>query len=93
MITNDKPSDPAEKGVNHHAGYGNQYDRILAAAKNGYTLAAGEGEVLARKIEELQNTITNIDVLRSNAEAEIIQLQRVIYEASNRFMLNEAQNG
>jgi hypothetical protein len=39
---------------NHRAGYGDRLDRIIATARKGWTLAAGEGLVLVQEIDQLR---------------------------------------
>ena len=39
---------------NHRAGYGDRLDRIIATARKGWTLAAGEGLVLVQEIDRLR---------------------------------------
>ena len=41
-------------GGNHRAGYGDRLDRIIATARKGWTLAAGEGLVLVQEIDRLR---------------------------------------
>jgi len=42
---------------NHRAGYGDRLDRIIATARKGWTLAAGEGLVLAQEIDRLRAAV------------------------------------
>ena len=42
---------------NHRAGYGVRLDRIIATARKGWTLAAGEGLVLVQEIDRLRDDL------------------------------------
>lgn len=42
---------------NHRAGYGDRLDRIIATARKGWTLAAGEGLVLVQEIDRLRGEL------------------------------------
>jgi hypothetical protein len=42
---------------NHRAGYGDRLDRIIATARKGWTLAAGEGLVLVQEIDRMQGAV------------------------------------
>lgn len=44
-------------GGNHRAGYGDRLDRIIATARKGWTLAAGEGLVLVQEIDRLRGEL------------------------------------
>ena len=45
-------------GGNHRAGYGtDRLDRIIATARKGWTLAAGEGLVLVQEIDRLRAAV------------------------------------
>lgn len=42
---------------NHRAGYGDRLDRIIATARKGWTLAAGEGLALVQEIDRLRGEL------------------------------------
>lgn len=42
---------------NHRAGYGARLDRIIATARKGWTLAAGEGLALVQEIDRLRGEL------------------------------------
>ena len=44
-------------GGNLRAGYGDRLDRIIATARKGWTLAAGEGLVLVQEIDRLRGEL------------------------------------
>ena len=48
-------------GGNHRAGYGDRLDRIIATARKGWTLAAGEGLVLVQEIDRLQGVLNHVN--------------------------------
>ncbi len=64
---------------NHRAGYGDRLDRIIATARKGWTLAAGEGLVLVQEIDRLrqENETLHSRVLSGSLEdrSAIHQLQ------------------
>ena len=66
-------------GGNHRAGYGDRLDRIIATARKGWTLAAGEGLVLVQEIDRLrqENETLHSRVLSGSLEdrSAIHQLQ------------------
>jgi hypothetical protein len=53
---------------NHRAGYGDRLDRIIATARKGWTLAAGEGLVLVQEIDRLRKALDEHDTARMTAE-------------------------
>jgi hypothetical protein len=69
---------------NHRAGYGDRLDRIIATARKGWTLAAGEGLVLVQEIDRLREE-------RDALQADILARSgfRTLWEIDHACVNNE----
>ena len=67
-------------GGNHRAGYGDRLDRIIATARKGWTLAAGEGLVLVQEIDRLREELAQQSITLS---AEYQQAERILWALVN----------
>ena len=71
----DAKADGQFQAVNRRAGYGDdRLDRIIATARKGWTLAAGEGLVLVQEIDRLRQErdalVNLVEVLRQYYQME-----------------------
>ena len=66
-------------GGTHRAGYGNdRLDRIIATARKGWTLAAGEGLVLVQEIDRLREQLrdTHTEVFHLGEKLSFVERER-----------------
>ena len=64
----------ADQFVNRRAGYGDgRLQRITHAARQGWTLSAGEGAVL---VEEIDRLVSILAALRAPSDAVIVAMQQ-----------------
>jgi len=63
---------------NHRAGYGDRLDRIIATARKGWTLAAGEGLVLVQEIDRLREQLrdTHTEVFHLGEKLSFVERER-----------------
>ena len=67
-------------GGTHRAGYGDRLDRIIATARKGWTLAAGEGLVLVQEIDRLREELAQQSITLS---AEHQRAERILAALRN----------
>jgi len=67
-------------GGTHRAGYGGRLDRIIATARKGWTLAAGEGLVLVQEIDRLREELAQQSITLS---AEHQRAERILAALRN----------
>ena len=61
---------------NHRAGYGDRLDRIIATARKGWTLAAGEGLVLVQEIDRLREQLRDTHTKVFHLEEKLTWVER-----------------
>ena len=61
---------------NHRAGYGDRLDRIIATARKGWTLAAGEGLVLVQEIDRLREQLRDTHTKMFHLEEKLTWVER-----------------
>ena len=63
---------------NHRAGYGDRLDRIIATARKGWTLAAGEGLALVQEIDRLREQLrdTHTEVFHLGEKLSFVERER-----------------
>lgn len=73
----DAKADGQFQAVNRRAGYGDdRLDRIIATARKGWTLAAGEGLVLVQEIDRLREQLRDTHTKVFHLEEKLTWVER-----------------
>ena len=83
----DAKADGQFQAVNRRAGYGDdRLERIIATARKGWTLAAGEGLVLVQEIDRLREELTQQSITLSAEHQRAERILAALREPSNTIL-------
>jgi hypothetical protein len=89
----DAKADGQFQAVNRRAGYGDdRLDRIIATARKGWTLAAGEGLVLVQEIDRLREELAQQSITLSAEHQRAERILAALREPTDHISFLEDEN-